>query len=56
MKNYFYEYNKRNIQKFNVSITFSIMQEILKLIAVLGIIFVAFLLFQICFTIAVLPK
>lgn len=41
MKNYFYEYNKRNIQKFNVSITFSIMQEILKLIAVLGIIFVA---------------
>lgn len=41
MKNYFYECNKRNIQKFNVSITFSIMQEILKLIAVLGIIFVA---------------
>ncbi len=39
MKNYFEEFNDREIQKFNVSLTFSIMRKFIDLLGVLGIIF-----------------
>ena len=39
MKNLFREFNEREIQKFNVSLTFSIMRKFIDLLGVLGIIF-----------------